>query len=155
MKAELVLDIPPTLNEQIREARSHWSVSAQTKKRWTVKVALLAHSLPRFPDKVWLDYLWLVKSKANDPDNLEASVKFIADGLVMAGVITKDSLMIIQSPVVHRFDKGVDTVVITIADSPIWKLERIEQESQWIGRDMFVPSTIPQRAKTVNGRTID
>ncbi|MCY7321000.1 MAG: hypothetical protein LH660_04175, partial [Phormidesmis sp. CAN_BIN36] len=106
------------------------TASASTKKKWTAKIAKLARSMPRFPAEVWIDFLWLPKSRANDPDNLSASVKFIADGLVLAGVITKDSLMIIQSPIVHRYEKGCDTVVVTISDSPIWRMEKADQLEQ-------------------------
>ena len=120
MLARKTFPLPPTLNEQINSARSHWSKSASTKKKWTNSIAISAIELPKFPGKVWLEFFYEVKSFARDADNVSASRKFLMDGLVQAGTIQKDSLMIVQSPILEWFDRGkVDQVTIVISDCPI------------------------------------
>jgi len=118
--ARATYPLPPTLNDQINSARSHWSKSAATKKKWTNTIALLSKDLPKFPDKVWLELFYSVKTFARDPDNISASRKFLMDGLVMAGVITNDNLTIVQSPIIEWFEKGkVDQVTIVISSRAI------------------------------------
>ncbi len=116
---QLTFPLPPTLNEQIRLARAHWSRSAQAKKIWTNKLSVMAYGTPGFPGKVWMGFEWQVKSYGNDQDNVAAASKYICDALVDAGVILRDNLNIIQSPVVHWYNRGkVDRVVVTISDTP-------------------------------------
>jgi len=129
MKTSFTCPLPPTLNEIVREARGHWSKGAKQKKYWTHQAALACFGLPKFPGEVWLSFEWLVKSRANDPDNLSASAKFICDGMTYAGVITKDSLMVIQSPVIHHYGKGNDEVIVTVSDRPIYTLILAEEET--------------------------
>ena len=128
MKTSFTCPLPPTLNEIVREARGHWSKGAKQKKYWTHKISLICFGLPKFPDRVWLSFDWLVKTRALDPDNISASAKFICDGMTEAGVIAKDSLMIIQSPVVHNYAKGNDEVVVTVSDRPIYVLTPADEE---------------------------
>lgn len=128
MKTVFICPLPPTLNEQIRLARSHWSKSAACKQDWTDKIKYLAkiQKTPHFPDKVWIAFLWEVKSFARDSDNVAAAAKFIMDGLVNAEVLTKDSLMIVQSPVIHSYRRGKkDQVLLTIRDRPIFELKEM------------------------------
>jgi hypothetical protein len=125
MQAIFTCPIPPMLNEQIRSARGHWATSSKAKAKWTGDLALLARSarLPVFPGIVWLDFCWHVDRRDKDPDNIQAAAKYVMDGLVESGVLTKDSLMVIQSPVIHRFEKGANELVLAIADHPIYRLE--------------------------------
>ena len=128
MQTVFICPLPPTLNEQIRLARAHWSKSAACKQDWTDKVMYLAkiQKTPRFPGKVWIAFLWEVKSFARDSDNIAAAAKFIMDGLVNAGILTKDSLMVVQSPVVHNYARGkTDKVMMTISDRPIFEVKEI------------------------------
>ena len=118
--------IPPTLNVQIRTARSHWSKSAEAKRLHTNDVAIRAAGIGKIKGNVWLDFFWLVPSRNADPDNISAAKKYIMDGLVAADVIQGDSLMTIQSPVVDRFSKGRNQVVVTISDRPIYEIKLIE-----------------------------
>jgi len=106
MEFSITLPLPPTLNQQINEARSHWSKSAKTKKHWTnlIAVMLIQQQAPKFEGEIWLRYDWTVSFR-NDPDNTAAAAKFINDGLTDAGVIVKDNLTIIQSPVLHFYNK--------------------------------------------------
>lgn len=113
--------LPPTLNNQINLARSHWSKSSSVKKEWTNKIALLSRNKTQFTGKVWLEFTWYVKSFARDADNISASAKYIMDGLVKAGIIKNDNLTIIQSPVVHWYKKGDDYVIINISDKTIFE----------------------------------
>lgn len=129
MRVSITLPIPPMLNSQIRSARAHWRKSSKAKIYWTNTISYLVHGLTQFPSTVWLDFEWRVKHRGMDPDNVAASAKYIMDGLEKAGVIKKDSLMIIQSPVIHRYGKGENEVILTISDRPIYQLIPIEEES--------------------------
>jgi hypothetical protein len=124
--AEFIFDMPPTLNVQIREARTHWSKSAKTKELWTNRICKWAKGGAVFKGEVWIDFEWRVFSRANDADNVSAAAKFVMDGLVAAGVIKGDSLMTIQSPVVHAYGKsprGEESVRVRISDRPLWRME--------------------------------
>lgn len=112
--------LPPTLNEIIRMARGNIYASAKEKKFWTTKIALLCAGKKQFPSEVWLEFVWKVKSKRNDPDNTSASAKFLMDGLVLAGIIKGDSLKYIMSPVVHWYERGDNSVQVKIADYSAW-----------------------------------
>lgn len=127
VKAEITLPIPPMLNEQTRLARSHWSKSSETKREWTDLIELLVKQLPKFSGEVWIDFLWQPSNRRCDPDNIAASAKYIMDGLVNAGVIRGDSLTTIQSPILHRYERGKHQVILTISDSPIWSCTPIQQ----------------------------
>lgn len=129
MKASFTCPLPPNLTKMVRAARGHWSSGAQQKRIWTNHAAIAAYGMPKFPGKVWLSFDWQIKSRANDPDNVAASAKFLMDGLTQAGIITKDSLMIIQSPVIHNYSKGNDEVIVTISDRPIYMLTLVEEET--------------------------
>lgn len=116
MQHTFTFPLPPTLNDQIKSARSGWRVSARIKKNWTNKITLACRNSPRFEGKVWLEFRWQVRSFARDADNIAASSKFILDGLVQAKVLKEDNLMIIQSPVIHWYERGkVDKVILTIS----------------------------------------
>ncbi len=103
METSIVFPLPPTLNEQIKIARTHWAKSAKTKKDWTNSIAFMSRDLPRFEGKVWVEFTWYLRSFKRDPDNVSAAAKYILDGLVEAGTIKDDSLLIIQTPILHRY----------------------------------------------------
>ena len=130
MIQQFIAPIPPTLNQQINLNRTHWAKGASSKKQHTQTIALIARSyaLKPFPGNVWLDFHWQVKSFACDPDNVAGASKFIMDGLVNAGILTKDSLMVIQSPVIHRYSRGKNEVIVTMSDRPIWELRAIDED---------------------------
>ncbi|MGL5922140.1 hypothetical protein [Chroococcidiopsis sp.] len=121
MQASFTSPLPPTLNEQIDYARGNRYKSAEIKKRWTNAIATECGvaKLPFFPGLVWLSFEWQVKTHARDPDNIAASSKYLLDGMVAAGVIAKDNLTIIQSPIIHHYVKGSDRVIVTISDTYI------------------------------------
>lgn len=128
MKAIATFPLPPTLNDQVDAARTHWQKSAGLKKKWTnlIVKGAIDQGMPQFPGKVWLEFRYAVKNFGRDPDNISASRKFLMDGLVSAGVLTKDSLMIIQSPIIEWFDRGEDSVTIVVSDRPIWIVEAVK-----------------------------
>jgi Holliday junction resolvase RusA-like endonuclease len=128
MKHVFHFPLPPTLNEQIREARSHWSISAKTKTEWTGIIAMEAHGSPTFPNKVWIDFVWGLPKFSRDPDNVSAAAKYIFDGLAKAKVIKNDNLTVVQSPVIHWYERDhVPSVMVTIADSPSFLIERMKE----------------------------
>ena len=105
----------------VREGRGEVK-SAEAKKQWTFLCMALSKSVDDFPDKVWLSFNWKIKSRSADPDNIAAAAKYVMDGLVDAGKLKKDSLMIIQTPVIHHYGKGDGSLELTISDRPIYEL---------------------------------
>lgn len=121
MLIELSETLPPTLNQQIKEARSGWRVSAATKKKWTNRIAIAAWNLEKFQakDKIWCEFHWYVKNFRRDADNVAAAAKYIFDGLVEARTIPNDNLTIIQSPIVHYYHRGrSDRFELRLSNSP-------------------------------------
>jgi Holliday junction resolvase RusA-like endonuclease len=118
--------LPPTLNDQISDARSGLYVSAKVKKAWTKRIRVAAKDLEKFSptDKVWCEFSWYLKNFGRDADNVAAAAKYIFDGLVDAEVISNDNLIVIQSPVVHYYHRGkADWFELTMSNSPefLWK----------------------------------
>jgi hypothetical protein len=122
MLVEFVAEMPPRLNEQIRDARTHWSKSAKVKEEETDDIAKGLIGLHQFPGKVWIDFLWMVRNFGSDQDNIEASRKYIMDGMVLAGMIKDDSLMWIHPPTIHDYIRGDNTVRVRVSDRPLWRL---------------------------------
>jgi len=115
--------LPPTLNDQIAEARGNKYRSAATKKKWTAKVAEIVKDAPVFEGKIWIACEWYVKNFARDGDNIMASMKYIMDGLEDAKIVKNDNLTIIQSPQLHSFAKDTaDSVVITLSDRRLFEV---------------------------------
>ena len=126
MRYTFVCPLPPTLNDQIADARGNKFKSASTKKKWTQLVAKIVVDAPKFDSKVWIEFEWFVKNMRRDDDNIKASQKFINDGLVLAGIIKEDNLGVIQSPQLHHFAKGdFDQVRVTVSDSPLFEIVRL------------------------------
>jgi hypothetical protein len=125
----LTEDLPPTLNDQIKDARAGWRVSAHVKKQWTSRIAIAANNLDKFntDDKVWCEFHWYVKNFGRDADNVAAAAKYIFDGLVKAGIIPDDNLNVIQSPVVHYYRKSKsDLFKLVMSNSPDFLLDSLE-----------------------------
>jgi hypothetical protein len=115
--------LPPTLNDQIRVARSNKFKSASIKKKWNFYIASLVkeQKIPRFLGEVWLHYEWKIVNFARDPDNTSAGAKYINDGLKYAGIIIEDNLKIIRG-YDHTFTKWhEDKLILTISDKPIFR----------------------------------
>lgn len=97
-------ELPPTLNEIIGSARKNRFASAALKKKWTAMIATAAREQGAKPIKgeVYLEYVWRVKNRRRDQDNITAAQKYILDGLVTAGILEEDNLKIVRSPVIHH-----------------------------------------------------
>jgi hypothetical protein len=118
--------LPPTLNRTIRLARNNRYASREEKRLWTEEIARRCYKKHKFQGIVWIEFTWKIRNWQRDPDNTAASAKFICDGLVQAGIIRDDSLKIIQSPVLHWFEKSdLDSVLVRVADCPILKSQPI------------------------------
>ncbi|MCF6461473.1 RusA family crossover junction endodeoxyribonuclease [Clostridium sp. Cult3] len=79
----------PTLNEIIDSSKLHYMNYRDMKKEYTEMVAWLAKGKGPF-EKIDLDITWICKDKRKDKDNIATGIKFILDGLVMAGTIEND-----------------------------------------------------------------
>jgi Holliday junction resolvase RusA-like endonuclease len=118
--------LPPTLNDQIAEARNNRYRSASTKKKWTQLIADIVADAPKFDGKVWVEFEWYVKNTVRDPDNTISACKFIMDGLVLAKVIKDDNMKIIQSPQLHSFAKAKsDSVKVILSSKPLFEIVRL------------------------------
>ena len=104
------------MNEIIDEARRNRFASAKLKAGWTNTVALLAKAakIPRY-ESAKFAFTWVEKSKLRNPDNISAGMKFIFDGLQLAGVIENDGwsqvLGIAHSFGVNKDKPGVVVVI--------------------------------------------
>jgi hypothetical protein len=91
----------PGMNEMVAAAKGYGGRGygySKLKKQWTNSIALIARSA-RIPhmDRVRLVFDWVEPTpskttKVRDPDNIAAAKKLVLDGLVMAGVLKRDTL---------------------------------------------------------------
>ena len=81
----------PGLNEIIDAARASKFKSAEQKKQYTELVAWCckAARIPKMK-RVNLDITWYEPHRQRDPDNVQAAVKFIWDGLSTSGALPND-----------------------------------------------------------------
>jgi len=120
--------LPPTLNDIIEVARQNKFASAAKKKQWTDAIAMSCRAAKVKPiiGEVFLEYVWRVKNVRRDQDNITSAQKYILDGLVAGSVIEQDNLSVIQSPVIHWFEKSDhDGFSIIIRDEEAW-LDRLK-----------------------------
>lgn len=92
----------------ISKARANKYTAAKDKEAWTLKLANLAKaSLTPYPagTKIWIIPEFQYSTTASDPDNMVACLKCILDGLVVAGIISNDSIKVIRPPLVCDFLK--------------------------------------------------
>jgi hypothetical protein len=120
---ELTFILPPTLNEQIDAARGSKWQSASLKKKWTKYVMneCSKQNSIAFEGRVWVYFTFSVKTFAFDPcENLPASLKYVLDGMVLAGVLKNDNLGIIQDTVQFWYEKtkSQNMVKATISNHP-------------------------------------
>lgn len=81
----------PAMNEIIAAAKSHYGRYSTMKRTNTEAVAWRAKEAGlRRVDRAVVRCTWYAKNRRRDPDNIEAGVKFILDGLVEAGVLSND-----------------------------------------------------------------
>lgn len=98
----------PGLNEIIAEAKSHPMRYATKKREWTniVIMTALQHKI-KTVRKANIHLMWLEPNCRRDPDNIQAGIKFILDGLVLAGVLKNDGWHQIGS-LSHSFEISKD-----------------------------------------------
>lgn len=80
-------------NDIVNKNRTHWSKGAKQKRNNTniVYYECLAQKLKPFTRQTDLDITFYCKNKRKDKDNiLSGAIKFILDGLQLAGVIVND-----------------------------------------------------------------
>lgn len=117
----MIMVIPgklPGLNDMIAAARINRFESARQKKDNTELVAWCAKKakLPRMK-RVGLVITWFEPNTKRDPDNVQAAVKYIWDGLVAAGVLPNDGWRQ-QGPVQHimAVDRDCPRVMVEIKE---------------------------------------
>lgn len=81
----------PGLNDITDAARSNKYKAAAMKKEYTEMCGWYARAarLPRM-EHIDLTVAWYEPNRKRDKDNIHAGIKFILDGLVLAGVIDND-----------------------------------------------------------------
>lgn len=92
----------PGMNEIIDAAKSHYGQYSKMKKTNTEAVAWMAKRVPPM-DKVRLVITWYEPDAKRDIDNVASGVKFILDGLVMAGRLPNDTRKHVKG-IEHRFE---------------------------------------------------
>lgn len=124
------LDFPlPTLNEMIRTARGNKYAAAAQKKKYTNLVAeeiMVQTDRPHY-DAVALDIAWIETKKKRDPDNVYASIKFLCDGIVAAGIIDdddRDHVASITNRIAVSDSRGV-SVMVTGVPQPLYRFSDI------------------------------
>lgn len=108
--SEVTIVIPgelPDLNTIIDESKKHWAKYSGIKKEYTEMVAWIAKGNKRKFKKIDLDITWICKNKQKDKDNIAVGVKFILDGLVMAGTIKNDGWNEVGD-ITHKYDVDKD-----------------------------------------------
>lgn len=110
----------PTLNEYIAVERGNKYAAAKMKKEYTQLVAFFVRWCDPMVCPVKVMCHWHCKNKRKDPDGITLGLKFILDGLVLAGVLPNDTWAWIRG-IEHKFavDKNnprVDVELREIAD---------------------------------------
>ncbi|OKH36527.1 hypothetical protein NIES2101_36975 [Calothrix sp. HK-06] len=131
---DLIMPLPPTMNEIIESARSGWQINAALKKKWTNLIgAFVTECDFELLGVVWIEFHWHLKNYGRDADNVAAAAKFIMDGLQQGRAIKNDNLTIIQSPVPHYYHRseGDDGVKVRLSDTPDFLLESFIDANQY------------------------
>ena len=113
----------PGANEIVAAAkRPAWSKTSYTKikKQWTEDVWKWAKEgrIKRMDGPAHISCIWREPNRRRDIDNVSAGVKFVLDGLVMAGVLDNDGWEHVFS-IEHRFqvDPKNPGVLVHISDA--------------------------------------
>lgn len=110
----------PSLNETIDVSRGDKYAAGREKAKYTEMVAWIARAAKiRKMNRVDLYVTWYEETRKRDPDNIHAGVKFILDGLVVAGVIKNDG---------QRYVGNITHTVRLDRDNPRVEVEIMEAE---------------------------
>ena len=110
-----VITVPgslPSMNEIIAASKKHWAQYSNMKKENTEAVAWVAKG-QELHRRVIVECTWYCGNKRKDPDNVQAGVKFVLDGLVEAGVLENDGWQQVAG-IVHRFEIDRDNPRVEI-----------------------------------------
>jgi len=108
----LVVPLPlPQLNDVLREAKAHFGAYARPKKQLTQAIAWLAKEQGVTPvaGPVSIIMEWHPANRRVDPDNLSHGFKYLADGLVLAGILLGDGYKHIRE--IHHVFGAIDKLV--------------------------------------------
>lgn len=80
-----------TIITESKKGRGKWQPYNEMKQEYTNTVAWIAKSeIKKQLTKIDLEITWICKNRRKDKDNISGGIKFILDGLVVAGVIKDD-----------------------------------------------------------------
>ena len=108
-----------TLNEFISATNRNRHAGAEIKRNETRRVTLAAREIPEvsnYPIDLYLT--WYRSNRKSDPDNVAFAIKFVLDGLQIAGVLKQDTWACVRS-ITHKFevDRNNPGVAISITES--------------------------------------
>lgn len=110
----------PTMNQIIEFAKSH-PLAYKTMKQTNTNRVVLNAKKARLPvmGRINIKITWYRENKKTDKDNVTAGIKFILDGLQVAGVIKNDSWKMIGS-IEHDFqiDKVNPRIEVELVEAP-------------------------------------
>lgn len=109
----------PKLNEIIDLARTHWAVSAKSKKENTELVRLQCLRMKPITSPVTMSFEWHVSSN-HDPDNISSGGrKVILDGMVESGKLPNDNqkwIVGFEGDYLYKCAKGQEKCIVTICE---------------------------------------
>jgi Holliday junction resolvase RusA-like endonuclease len=108
-----------TLNQYIKAERTNRYISAKIKREET----LLAESYfigEKYKTPLRIKFIWHIKDKRTDPDNIAFCKKFILDGMVNSKAIENDSIKYIKGFedefIIDKDNIGVEVIMEEVDD---------------------------------------
>ena len=105
----------------IAASKKHWSHYAKEKKKWTntVYIEALSQKLTPVSGPVWIRCEQYLKNRRVDPDNKAIGLKYVLDGLQVAGVLPEDNMAWIIG-FIHTFqiDKENPRLEVILQEEP-------------------------------------
>lgn len=90
------LDKIISFNSYIDAERANRYKAAKIKKTQTAMYARAFNGCSKITDKIDITFVWYLKNRRRDIDNIAFNQKFILDGMVCAGIIPDDNLHYVQ-----------------------------------------------------------
>jgi Holliday junction resolvase RusA-like endonuclease len=111
----------PGYNAHEDKARANKYAAATDKKTWTNAVAWMAKAAQCRPidGKVNVHIIWGLRWSTldkRDPDNIYSAVKFVLDGLVLAGVLKNDTRRYVGS-ILHEYDESANKTLVHLVEA--------------------------------------
>lgn len=107
----------PSLNDFIGAMQKHRLQGAKMKQEETNRVRLHCIGVKPYHRPVYIQITWYEPNTRRDPDNIAFAKKFVADGLVKAGVIPDDS---------QKWVIGYEDIIDVDKDNPRVEIEIAE-----------------------------